>query len=72
MIPMDGPFVASATRHLAHSALPNAPVVDDEPPPAPPAPPARPRRLLARALRSLADRLDPRDRAECPARAPTG
>ena len=67
MIPMDGPFATAASRRLVHSALPNAPVVDDEPPPTgPPAPPARSRRLLARALRSLADRLDPRTCAEAP------
>lgn len=67
MIPMDGPFATAASRQLVHSALPDAPVVDDGTPPGPPAPPARSRRLLARALRSLADRIDPRAHTEPPA-----
>lgn len=54
MFPIEGPIVTDATRNLAHSALPDAPVVPDEP-----AKVRRSRRTLARTLRSVADRLEP-------------
>ena len=56
LIPMEGPIAMDATRNLANSALPDAPVVPD-----PEKPPKvhRSRQLLARTLRSLADRLEP-------------
>ncbi|SCK58976.1 hypothetical protein [Streptomyces sp. WMMB 322] len=56
MFPIEGPLVTDATRHLAHSALPDAPVVpDEEKPPKT----HRSRQTLARTLRTLADRLEP-------------
>jgi hypothetical protein len=54
MFPIEGPIVVDAARHLVHSALPDAPVVAEEPPRV-----RRPRRTLARTLRSIADRLEP-------------
>lgn len=61
MLPIATGIAIRHTRELAESALPDAPVVDDTPP-------VRPRRSLprttfARALRRLADRLEP---APCP------
>lgn len=56
MFPIEGPIVADATRHLAHSALPDAPVVPD---PEKPPKAHRSRATLARTLRTLADRLEP-------------
>lgn len=63
MIPIEGPLVADATRNLAHSALPDAPVVPDreKPPKA-----HRSRQTLARTLRALADRLEPSRCVEAP------
>ncbi len=65
MLPIAAGIAIRHTRELAESALPGAPVVDDTP--------ARPRRSLprarfARALRRLADRLEP---APCPPPAAT-
>jgi hypothetical protein len=56
MFPIDGPLVVDATRHLAHSALPDAPVIPDQEklPKA-----RRSRQTLARTLRTRADRLEP-------------
>lgn len=54
MLPIEGQIVADASRSLAHSALPDAPVVPDEP-----VSTGRTRQRLARTLRSLADRLEP-------------
>lgn len=54
MFPIEGPIVTDVTRNLAHSALPDAPMVPDEPPRV-----RRSRQTLARTLRSLADRLEP-------------
>jgi len=57
MLPIAAEIAVRLTREHAHSALPDAPVVDDRPP----APPVRTRRRLqlARMLRSLADRVEP-------------
>ncbi|WP_314173705.1 hypothetical protein [Streptomyces winkii] len=55
MFPIEGPLAMDATRSLAHSALPDAPVVPDEPP----RPVRSSRQRLAQTLRSLADRLEP-------------
>ncbi len=55
MYPVAGPVIVDVMQRHALSALPDAPVVDDEEP----RPAARPRRTLARTLRRLADRLEP-------------
>ncbi|OEV06271.1 hypothetical protein K378_05295 [Streptomyces sp. Amel2xB2] len=59
MFPIEGPLIADATRDLAHSALPDAPVVPDEEPRV-----RRSRQTLARTLRSLADRIEPSRRVD--------
>jgi len=57
MLPIASEIAVRITREHAQSGLPNAPVIDDTPPPARP---RHHRRLrVARALRHLADRLEP-------------
>ena len=57
MLPIAAEIAVRLTREQAHSALPDAPVVDDMPP----APRVRTRRRLqiAQILRNLADRIEP-------------
>jgi hypothetical protein len=57
MLPMAAEIAVRLTREQALSALPDAPVIDDTPPPRR----ARPQRRLqlARMLRTLADRIEP-------------
>ncbi len=54
MFPVAGPMIVEVTKRHAGSALPDAPQIPEEP-----RPPGRSRHTLARALRSLADRLEP-------------
>ena len=56
MYPVAGPVIADVMRRHALSAMPDAPVVEEE---EPRAAAVRPRRTLARTLRRLADRLEP-------------
>jgi hypothetical protein len=59
VFPIEGPIISDVTRDLAHSALPDAPVVPDEAPKV-----RRSRQTLARTLRTLADRIEPPRRTE--------
>ncbi|MCM2580487.1 hypothetical protein [Streptomyces meridianus] len=63
MNPLAGGIAVEAARREAHSALPHAPVAERPPPR-----PGRSRRLLARAFRSLADRIEPPGGTEQPLR----
>jgi len=57
MLPIAGHLAVDATRRHVESAMPDAPVVTEEP--RTPAGPGRSRQTLARTLRRLADRLEP-------------
>lgn len=59
MLPIEGSLAVGAALREANSAMPDAPVVPDEPRGA-----GLPRRIAARALRALADRLEPPRPAE--------
>jgi hypothetical protein len=58
MLPIAAEIAVRLTREQALSALPDAPVIDDTPPP--PRIRAKRRLQLARILRSLADRVESR------------
>ena len=58
MLPIAAEIAVRLTREQAHSALPDATVIADMPPPTPRVR-ARHRLRLARTLRQLADRIEP-------------
>jgi hypothetical protein len=67
MLPIAAEIAVRLTREQAASALPDAPVVDDTPPPRRPR--RRPRARLARVLRRLADRVEPTPAPAAPAQS---